>query len=292
MHNRIVGLLGASSLVGKALLTHQTTQHWHITAFSRQAQTHTPAPHIAWQSCSVDIKTINKIIPDWLCVAPIWVLPDYFDLLKAYGLKRIVVLSSTSRFTKHASSDLEEQAVAQKLIQAETALQQWADTQHIEWIILRPTLIYDFIHDKNIAHIAHFIKRFGFFPLFGKAHGLRQPIHVQDVAQACIAALNSHTQTHHAYNLSGGETLSYREMVLRVFSILHRPPRLVSVPLFVFRLALIPLRLLPRYRHWSVAMAERMNRDLVFDHSQATQALHFSPRSFGIDATDKNELNN
>jgi hypothetical protein len=44
--------------------------------------------------------------------------------------------------------------------------------------------------------------------------------------------------------------------------------------------------LLPRYRHWSAAMAERMNRDLVFDHAEATHDLNFSPRPFQLMAED------
>jgi uncharacterized protein YbjT (DUF2867 family) len=89
-----------------------------------------------------------------------------------------------------------------------------------------------------------------------------------------------------AYNLSGGETLAYREMVARVFAALGRPARLVTVPLWAFRLAVAVLRRLPRYRHWSAAMAERMNRDLVFDHADAARDFGFKPRGFALVAED------
>jgi len=46
------------------------------------------------------------------------------------------------------------------------------------------------------------------------------------------------------------------------------------------------MRLLPRYRHWSVAMAERMNSDLVFDHSDAERDFGFSPRPFWLSLED------
>jgi len=42
----------------------------------------------------------------------------------------------------------------------------------------------------------------------------------------------------------------------------------------------------PRYRNWSSAMAERMNRDLVFDHSEATRDFGFAPRAFVLSAED------
>lgn len=132
-------------------------------------------------------------------------------------------------------------------------------------MVLRPTLIYGLGRDKNVAEIALFIRRFGFFPLLGKAMGLRQPVHAEDVAGACLAALASPLAANRAYNISGAETLPYREMVSRVFAALQKRPWLVTIPLVIFGMAVACLRFFPRYRHWSAAMAERMNRDLVFD---------------------------
>ena len=220
------------------------------------------------------------------CVAPIWVLPDYFSLIEASGARRVVALSSTSRFTKVGSGDTAENAVAAKLIESEARVQAWAEQSGIEWVVLRPTLIYGLGRDKNISEIARVICRFGFFPLLGRAQGLRQPIHAEDVAAACVAALQAPNAANRAYNISGGETLTYRDMVARVFAALGRQVRLVTVPLWAFRLAVAMLRRLPRYRHWSAAMAERMNRDLVFDHADAARDLGFKPRGFVLTAKD------
>jgi nucleoside-diphosphate-sugar epimerase len=214
------------------------------------------------------------------------VLPDYFALIEASGARRVVVLSSTSRFTKVGSGDLAEQATAAKLIDGEARLQAWAESRGIEWVILRPTLIYGIGRDKNISEIACFILRFGFFPVFGQAKGLRQPIHAEDVAGACLAALQGSDCRNQSYNISGGERLTYREMVARIFTALGRRPRVLTVPLWAFRLAVTMLRRLPRYRQWSSAMAERMNRDLVFDHTDAARDLGFTPRAFELTAED------
>src|SRR3569623_353339 len=131
---------------------------------------------------------------------------------------------------------------------------------------------------------------FKFFRLFEQAKGLRQPVHAADVAAACISALESKSKNSRAYNLSGGETLSYREIVGRVFSALGRRPTFIPIPLPIFWLAANCLRVLPRYRHWSVAMAERMNQDLVFDQQEATNDLDFRPRPFQLDAEDMPEV--
>jgi len=235
---------------------------------------------VAWRRLSPASPPLaGERVEGWICVAPIWGLPEHFPMLETYGARRVVVLSSTSVFVKGDSSDPGEQAVARRLAEGERALRAWAEARGVEWVILRPTLIYARGRDKNIAEIARFIRRFSFFPLFGKAMGLRQPVHAEDVAAACVAALSS-PAANRAYNLSGGETLPYREMVSRVFVALRRRPRLVTIPLAGFRLAVACLRVFPRYRHWSAAMAERMNRDLVFEHTDAARDMGFSPRPF------------
>ena len=288
MNEQQVGLLGATSLVGECLLQQLIQNHCHITAFSRQHVTQIH-PQITWQQ----LNTINpgkvgakKKIPVWLCVAPIWALPEYFDLLLTYGVRRIVVLSSTSRFTKSTSFDCNERKIAFQLRKGEELVQTWATSHGIEWIILRSTLIYGYGRDKNVAEIAQFIRRFGFFPVFGSANGLRQPIHVEDVASACFYALSTLNLTNCSYNLTGGETLPYREMVKRVFEALDRTPRLLTVPLWFFRMATWGLRWLPRYQHWTAEMAERMNQDLIFDSSDVRRDLNSSPRSFKLTAED------
>ncbi|MDI1230195.1 MAG: NAD(P)-dependent oxidoreductase [Methylobacter sp.] len=305
-----VGVLGATSLVGACLLPLMTAAGWQVRAFSRQAVGRS-GDGIEWRRLdsapSIPLKeplamrrrgqtaaTKSRLIPlagegsisFWVCVAPIWVLPDYFDLLDAQGVRRVVVLSSTSRFTKKDSTDPEEQAIALRLADAEARVREWAESRGVEWVILRPTLLYGLGRDKNITEITRFIRRFGFFPVFGKANGLRQPIHAADVAGACLAALQASCAANRAYNISGGETLAYRNMVARVFSALGRRPRLLTVPLWAFRLAVAMLRRLPRYRQWSTSMAERMNQDLVFDHSEATRDLSFKPRGFVLLAED------
>ncbi|MDI6746185.1 MAG: hypothetical protein QMD17_03475 [Rhodocyclaceae bacterium] len=89
---------------------------------------------------------------------------------------------------------------------------------------LPPTLIYGLGRDKNIAEMARFIRRFGFFPVLGKATGLRQPIHTADVAGACLGALRAPDAANRDYNISGGETFAYRDMVARVFVAVGHAP--------------------------------------------------------------------
>lgn len=285
MTNLKVGLIGTTSLVGKCLISQLINRGARVFAFSRH-----PIENIGDAVASRNLSDPSTANTDqlehWICVAPLWVLPEHFPLLEASGVRRVVALSSTSRFTKVDSGDAAETAVAARLIEAEDCFVAWAKSRGVDWVILRPTLIYGLGRDKNISEIACFIRRFGFFPVFGRAQGLRQPIHAEDVAVACVSALQAPDALNRCYNISGGETLAYRDMVTRVFAVLGMRPRLLSMPFWTIHLAVSFLRCLPRYRHWSATMAERMNRDLVFDHADATRDLDFKPIGFALKAED------
>ena len=270
MAERGVAVLGASSLVGSCLVAQLEEAGWQVSQCAREGL---PA-------ASPDL------VPYWICVAPLWVLPDYFPLLLARGARYVVALSSTSVFTKAGSVDAGEQALAARLVMGEQTLQAWAEARGIVWVILRPTLIYGRGRDRNVSEVARLIRRWGFFPFLGRGDGLRQPVHAEDVASACVAALTAPAAMNRAYALSGGETLTYREMVMRIFKALGRVPRCVNVPRVFFSLALSGLRLLPRYRHWTSAMAQRMSEDLVFDHGAARHDLGFLPRAFSLEPGD------
>jgi uncharacterized protein YbjT (DUF2867 family) len=279
-------VLGASGLVGRALLRRLARDAVPVTAHSRTPPQGCPQAGVTWRCGGAEPQPGAPVPTDWISLVPIRALPDYFDAIEAERPRRVVVVSSTSRFSKAHSSDAREREIARGIARCEADVEAWATARGIDWVVLRPTLIYGNGDDRNICEIARLITRFGFFPLIGAAHGRRQPVHADDVADACLAALEADSARNRAYDLSGSEVLTYRDMVGRVFAALSRPRRLVVCPVVVFRLALAALRLAPRYRLWSMAMVERMNQDMVFGHDDAKRDLGFEPRPFRLEAAD------
>ncbi len=173
-----------------------------------------------------------------------------------------------------------ERWVAAQLAEGEQAFSQWANAHGVAFLILRPTMIYGRGRDLNLSQIARFIARFGFFPIAGAGTGQRQPLHAADMAIACIQALETGQLTGKAYEVSGGETLSYYEMVGRVFDALGTRRRFVQLPMPVISAAISCARLMPAFSNLTPAMPRRMNQDLVFDHSPAARDFGFAPRPF------------
>ena len=117
-------------------------------------------------------------------------------------------------------------------------------------------------------------------PVNGKAEGLRQPVHAEDLASAAVAAILSQDDLPQVLNLSGGETLSYSDMVSKIFVGLGKPIRLIRLPQWVF---LLLVRLLGAFKPASGINGEMVRRqrlDLVFEDRQARQLLGYKPRAF------------
>lgn len=287
MNGKVVGVLGASSLVGDHVLAQLAASGRPVVAFSRQ-DVRQQDRAVRWHRLAAAGQHDDSIgdIADWIVVAPAWVIPEHFALLQAAGARRVVALSSTSIFVKGDSSDAREQAVARQLAQGESALAEWCRRSGTAWIVLRPTLIYGDGRDQNIAAVARFIRRFGFFPLIGGAQGRRQPVRAADVAAACIAALDARSISNHAYNISGGDVLTYSDMIAAVFAALGRQPRMLRLPVRGVRLAVRLLRLLPGFGHVTAAMADRMAQDLVFDHADAVRDFGYAPQPFRLHEQD------
>ena len=275
---------GATSIIGRFLLPRLVNAGYEVHAISRNCRENPGETDkkVFWHPGDVthpeQLPRVNA--QALIHLAPLWLLPPLLPVLSLLQIKRVIGFGSTSLFSKASSADAGEQQLVARFMEAEEAITRLGSTLEMSWTIFRPTLVYDCMHDKNIAVIARFIQYYGFFPLLGEASGLRQPVHADDLAETCILALNQSVTFSRVYNMSGGETLSYRQMVERIFCSLGKSARFLIIPAWLFRAAIRLIMLLPGKRNMTPEMAMRMNVDLCFDHADATQDFGFSPRPF------------
>jgi len=283
--NKII-VTGATSIIGRFLLPRLLEAGYEVHALSRK---NNPDPakgnrgnRFFWHQVDIDDPgQLPKIDGAALIhLAPLWLLPPLLPILNSIQTKRVIAFGSTSLFSKAGSRNTGERELAARLSSAEEKIRRDCGILRINWTVFRPTLVYDCAQDKNIVQIARFIRRYGFFPLLGAASGLRQPVHADDLAQACILALDQSVTFNRSYNLSGGETLTYRRMIEKVFVSLGKPIRFFIVPAWLFRLGIQGVTLLPGKRSITPEMATRMNTDLCFFYTDATKDFGFMPRQF------------
>ncbi len=279
---------GASSQVGRFLLPRLRAGGFAVSALSRRSQP--PESGVDWISGDLERHV------DWspaagaralIHAAEITLIRPHLEHLAGFGVRRVIAFSSTSRLTKQDSADPAERRLARALADAEQGLSGICGALGMAWTLFLPTLVYGAGLDRNVSFIAQFIRRFGWFPLVAGGRGLRQPVHADDLAAACLRALDNPRTYGGIYVLTGGETLSYRAMVERVFQGLGQTPRLLPVPIGLLRAAIMAGRLLPAYRQLNPQMANRVNRDLCFDSGPARRDFGYSPRAFRFDPSPR-----
>lgn len=270
-------LTGAGGVVGFPLQRQLVVQEIAHKSVSRG-----PKADIQWdmrQAPSTQIIDLLVGSDTLIHCAPVWLLPAHLEVLHVAGISRLVVFSSTSVISKVSSGDSSEQRLVAQLSDAEAALQRYCEDQSLALTVLRPSMIYGYGRDQNIMQIAGFIRRFGFMPLAAESSGLRQPVHADDLAEAALKVLLSQITIGRAYQLCGAETLSYRQMVERIFIALGKKPRILPIPLALLRFS---LRLAARLSGFSYTaeMANRMSQDLNYDYSTAVDDFGFQPQAF------------
>lgn len=270
---------GATSQVGSFLLPRLLRDGHKLFAISRCLRDGDEG--VEWLVDDVSSPTMAWPPVDALIhVAPLRLLPALLPDFLVKGGRRVICFGTTSRYSKAVSGAAKEKIFAAEQTAAESKVAELCEAAGAAWTVFRPTLIYGAGLDRNVTVIARLIRRFGVFPLLGAASGRRQPVHADDLAAACVAVLVESKTFNSTYDLAGGETLTYRQMVERIFAAEGRTPRFLPMPLVAFRVAMWCVSRIPRFKDFNAEMARRMNEDLVFDSTHAVQDFHFAPRRF------------
>ena len=270
-------VIGATGLVGGYIVEHLVRGGQRPLALSRSLQSRVGAD---WFQGDIEKPETWRFPPfaTLYFTGDTILLPAALPHLFNPSLKRVVVFSSTSVITKLDSEVAAEREMLKSLANAEQEIVAACEQNDIGWTILRPTLIYAEGRDINITPLSRLVRRFGFMPLVGGAPGLRQPVHAEDLAIGAIAAASSIVAANKFYALPGGETLTYREMVGRIFDGLGRPRRTIPVPVWLWRAIFFFAK--PFFPDANVAMGIRMMKDMVFDSAPAIRDFGWNPRTF------------
>jgi len=290
LSTRAVLLTGASSQIGVFVIPRLVHAGFRVFALSRKGK---PAGYpdleqVEWLT-DVDETLVKQARATQNCeyllsAGPMQLAQRVLTAGKQF--RSAVIFGSSSVISKHKSADLTERKQMQDMLDLESELQSIAMRRALKLVILRPTMIYGCGLDTNVSRLASWIRRFGFIPINGKASGLRQPVHADDLAVAAVAALLSKDPLPRSLFLAGGSTLSYMELVCRIFSALDKPARLLRLPQWLFVLLVRFLGACKPDLAISSEMVRRQRVDLVFDDRRARELLGYRPRPFEPSAKD------
>ena len=197
-------------------------------------------------------------------------VPGVVAAAERAGIRRAVFVSTTAVLTRLP--------VRSKPVRA--AAEQSVRDSGLTWTIIRPTMIYGSARDRNMCRLLRLLARLPAVPVPGSGSALQQPVHVDDVADAVIAAASAPAAAGREYVISGREPVTLAELVLQAGAAVGRRPALLRVPQGP---VISALRLLERLRirlPLRAEQVERLGEDKAFGHADAERDLGVRPRAF------------
>ncbi len=192
--------------------------------------------------------------------SPIWHFADFFEEyienFSKQGIKGVIVCSSSSVITKNYAYNNFDKNLVNTLKKAEEKIMKICTKFKINYYILRPTLIYGksgIYQDNNIKLIIKIMRMFFFIPL-PSSTGLRQPIHVSELAYIALNLSRSlwnkdkKFKRNLIFNIGGESEISYENMLKSIKRNLPKKDRgrnciFIKIPnrLFTFLISVISL---------------------------------------------------
>jgi nucleoside-diphosphate-sugar epimerase len=273
-------VFGASGAIGRFLLPRLLAADHDVLAVSREARASGNA-RLRW--AKGDLPRNDPPLPPGATIFSLGPLDAFAEWFAAHGPRdaRVVAIGSRSIETKKDSADAGERDIAARLARAEASL----DRAGAAITILRATLIWGAGLDRSLTPIVAFARRWRVFPYVAGAMGLRQPVHAEDLADACVALARS-VPARRVYDVGGGERIAFSAMLRRVHASLPFAALAVPVPLALASAGAGIARVSPAFRAASAGALARIREDLVADPSAAAADFGWSPRGFEPAARD------
>lgn len=197
-------------------------------------------------------------------------VPRVADAADAAQVRRSVWVSTTAIFTSLPAASKSMRLQAEECARGSAAA----------WTIIRPTMIYGARGDRNMERLLRWVARWPLVLVPGNGRALLQPVHVDDLADAIVAALTSPAAERNAYDVSGRAPLSLDATIAAAATALGRRGRKVHLPLR----PVVWLLAAPERIGWSFPVRSEQVRRLAEDkaivHDAAARDLAFAPRAF------------
>lgn len=267
---------GASSQIGGPLLGLLPARFFRVTAWSRNPQAEVRG--VAWQRADLsEVYKIDETVTHLIHLAPLALLAPVLE--HAHPM-RVIAISTCSVRHKAGSKSPAERRLAQELLEAERQVIAVARSKGHQLTLLRPTMLYGVGRDGTIGILQKFAQRFGFLLVPGRALGLRQPVHVADVAQAIMGCIQHDQSIGKCYELGGRSQMTLRQLTEKILVDSGKRPRVYRVPLWFLRPLIQLARILKIRPDWDVGLLDRASQNQTVDNRPAIHDLGYDPRPF------------
>lgn len=166
--------------------------------------------------------------------AHVEVVRRLIDAMRTAGVARLVHISVTGARDDPARPYRASKFAGEHLVMS----------SGLAWTIVRPGPVYG-PGDDFVRNLVGSVRHAAVFPAPGGGAAPMQPVAVEDVAAAVVAALARPAAAGRAYDVVGPERLSLRALVERVAAAIGLPVRVLPVPVALLRPVVAALERLP-----------------------------------------------
>jgi len=199
--------------------------------------------------------------------------PSIVDAAIKNHVKRAVLVHTTGIYSKHKCASSEYQRIEADVIKIASG--------RIDLTILRPTMIYGDMRDRNLSKLIKGIDRYWVFPVIDNGRNLIQPVNARDLGKAYYDVLTNPDKTSNTtYDLSGNEPLQLIEVLRQISLLLGRKTRFVNVPMWLALLSARFLRIITLRKVDIVEKILRMGENRNYSHEAAIHDFGYSPMPF------------
>lgn len=191
------------------------------------------------------------------------------------NVKRVILVHTTGIYSKYKSASEEYKQIEAKIQQIVTG-----SRSPIGVTILRPTMIYGNINDRNMAVFIKMVDKLRLFPVIDHGNSLLQPVNARDLGKAYYQVLTTSEIKCGDYILSGEKPIMMLEMFKLISKNLNKKTCFISVPLGlgIFMARCLKLCTLGKVDY--VEKVKRMGEDRSFLHDKATNDFGYNPMPF------------
>ena len=191
------------------------------------------------------------------------------------GVKgHIVLVHTTGIYSRFRMASGEYKEIEQKL-------QAYLD-KGLNVTILRPTMIFGDMCDRNIHKFIRMVDALPVMPQVRGGQAKIQPVNARDLGRAYYQCLMKDKLPELDYVVSGSRQLSLRELCSLIGIYLGKKTRFVNVPTMAVAGTMWCVKQATGGKIDYVEKALRLSEDRVFSHEKATRDFGFEPEPFDI----------
>lgn len=195
------------------------------------------------------------------------------------GVDNFILVHTTGIYSKYKAAG-EEYRIIEKRIE-EMAQQYRSQGRDVAITILRPTMIYGDLQDKNLSVFIKMVHKLRLMPVVNGARYDLQPVWCKDLGDAYFEVMrNWDTTKNKEYILSGGAPIQLREMFREIACQLGVKNVFVSCPFIIAYGGAWLLYLISFGKFDMREKVQRLVEPRAFEHKKAAEEFGYAPVEF------------